>query len=391
MLNNLSALDDTLPKILILDFSGRGGISHYIFCLSNALAQAGTHVRLLTTTDFELEDRPTTCVYEKIFFPHRRRTSFFAKGLVYACSLARLMGAIRRHRPAVVHFHETKLPWIEKKILRYLKNKNVRLVLTAHDVLHPEKQKTSAALENLYQAFDRIIVHAEENRQALLRQFALESDKIQIMPHGEYTFLASDHTDQAKARQQLGIPLDKKVVLFFGYVRQYKGLHILIEAVAAASASISKLFLIIAGEAKEDFKIYQKLIEQKNLQDDTRCDLDYIPIEKVPIYFSAADVVALPYISIYQSGVVQLAYAHRRAVIATTVGGLPEIVEDQKTGYLVPPNSPEKFAEAISAAFANMGRLKRMGEEAHKTAKQKYSWVEIAKQTTEIYSELLSK
>ncbi len=390
MRNNLRAVDDILSKILILDFSGRGGISHYIFCLSNALTQAGAHVRLLTTTDFELENQPAKCEYEKIFFPHRRRNFFFAKGLVYACSLARLMVAVRRHRPALVHFHETKLPRIEKKILSFLKKHNIRLVLTAHDVLHPERQKASKSLENLYRAFDHIIVHAEENRQALLRQFDLDT-KIRIIPHGEYAFLSSKRIDKDDARQQLGIPFGKQVVLFFGYIRQYKGLQILIEALATARATIPNLFLLIVGETKENFKIYQNLIEQNNLQDHVHKTLEYVPIEKVPIYFSAADVVALPYISIYQSGVVQLAYAYRRAVIATTVGGLPEVVEDQKTGYLVPPNSPEKFADAICTAFADSDRLKKMGEDAHRTAKKKYSWTEIAKKTIEIYSELLSK
>jgi len=391
MRNNLSAVGDNLSKILILDFSGRGGISHYIFCLSNALAQAGAHVRLLTTTDFELENQPVKCAYEKMFFPHRRRVSFLGKGLVYACSLARLVWVFRREGPSLIHFHETKLPWIEKKILQHLKKKNVRLVLTAHDVLHPERQKASKSLENLYRAFDHIIVHAEENRQALLKQFNLDNTKIRIIPHGEYAFLATAQINQNLAKQQLGIPMVKQVVLFFGYIRQYKGLQILIEALATARATIPNLFLLIVGEAKENFKIYQNLIEQNNLQDHVHKILEYVPIEKVPIYFSAADVVALPYISIYQSGVVQLAYAHRRAVIATTVGGLPEVVQDRRTGYLVPPNSPGKFADAICTAFADMDRLKRMGEDAHRTAKEKYSWTEIAKQTVEIYSELLSK
>jgi glycosyltransferase involved in cell wall biosynthesis len=303
--------------------------------------------------------------------------------------LAKLFAYVRSHHPALVHVQETKLPWIEKKITSDWKKRDIHLVLTAHDLLHPEMQKKSAALQDLYANFDRIIVHAEENRQSLLKQFDLDEKAIRVIPHGEYASLASIQIEQMEARQALGIPPESKVILFFGYIRPYKGLKLLIEALASARKELPDLILLITGELKESFRSYENLIEEKKLKERVIKNLSYVPMEKTPLYFCAADVVALPYIHIYQSGVVQLAYAHKRAVIATTVGGLPEVIDDQKTGYLVPPNSPEKFAEAIFEAFSNMSRLKAMGEYAFQAAQQKYSWTQIAQATMDLYAELL--
>jgi glycosyltransferase involved in cell wall biosynthesis len=385
-----TGIANSLPVVMV-DFSGRGGISQYIFCLSHALAQQGADVRLLTTRDLELVMQTGAVKYEKILYPHRRQRSFFAKGVVYAGSLWRLLARLHTLKPALLHVHETKMPGVEKILWRYLKTKNIRLVLTAHDLFHPEKRATRGTLQEAYASFDRIIVHAEENRQTLLGAFELDSRKIRVVPHGEYSALASRPPDPAEARRRLDLPLDSKNILFFGYIRPYKGLHILLEAFAAARREDGSLRLIIAGELKEDFAAYDNFIAKNKLAAYIHKNLDYIPMESVPIYFAAADLVALPYLSVYQSGIVPLAYAHRRPVIATAVGGLPEIVEHEKTGWLVVPGSPAQFAEAIRTAFSSMTQLRKMGDAAYETARQKYSWEGIAARTLEIYDETLNE
>jgi len=384
------ANDSGRKKLVLTDFSGRGGISQYIFCLSDALARAGADLTLLTTSDFELESQAPIFRYKKIFYPHRRQRSFVAKGLVYGASLLRLLAYLRDHPTALLHAHETKVPFVEKNLLRYLKSKKICLILTAHDVLHPEWQNASTDLYEFYKSFDRIIVHAEENRQTLHKAFNLDGEKIRIIPHGEYVSLALNRLDAAEARRRLGLSPESKIVLFFGYIRHYKGLKILLEAFAEAQKKISNLFLIIAGELKENFQIYDDLIARLQLAEHIHQELRYIPMERVPIYFSAADLVALPYLRVYQSGVVQLAYAFKRPVIATSVGGLPEVVEDQRTGFLVPPNSSTRFAQAMLEAFSDMRRLATMGEYAYETAPHKYSWERIAEKTLAIYNEVLA-
>jgi len=376
--------------IMMVDFSGRGGISHYIFCLSHALAQKGANVRLLTTRDFELVSQAGVVEYEMILYPHRRQRSFFAKGMVYGGSLWRLLARLQTLKPALLHVHEIKVPVVEKRLWRYLKAKNIRLVLTAHDLFHPEKRTTRASLQEAYASFDRIIVHAEENRQTLLKNFELNGDRVRVIPHGEYGALASMPPDPAEARRSLGLPLECKAILFFGYIRPYKGLHILLEAFATAHREDANLRLIIAGELKEDFAAYDNFIAKNKLAAYIHKNLDYIPMQRVPVYFAAADLVALPYLSVYQSGIVQLAYAHRRPVIATAVGGLPEVVEPGKTGWLVAPGSPATFAEAIHQAFSDMRQLRKMGDDAYEAARRKYSWDGIAARTLEIYSEALN-
>jgi len=262
------------------------------------------------------------------------------------------------------------------------------VVCSAHNVTHHEKQAATHYLKLLYNSYDGIIAHAKDNKQKLTSSFNVIPEKIHIIPVGEYSFLAGELQDKKVARKLLGIPPDRKVVLFFGYIRKYKGIAVLLESLAIARQSLPEIFLIIAGEPKEDFSVYEQTIDRLNLGDIILSEIKYIPVEDIATYFSASDIVALPYINIYQSGILYLAYAYQRPVIATNVGGLPEVVEQNKSGFLVPPNDPTEFAGAIEKAFADLNKLDEMGQYAYQKAKQDYSWKGIAKKTVKIYEEL---
>lgn len=154
------------------------------------------------------------------------------------------------------------------------------------------------------------------------------------------------------ARKKLGLTDDKKVLLFFGYVRAYKGLMNLIEAMPILLREDEKYFLLIVGEFYESKDKYFEKIKELNIQNNVLIIDEFVPNEEVGIYYSAADVVVLPYNSATQSGILNIAYGFKKPVVVTNVGGLPELVEDGKTGFIVEPKNPEALAEGIKKYFS---------------------------------------
>jgi D-inositol-3-phosphate glycosyltransferase len=143
--------------------------------------------------------------------------------------------------------------------------------------------------------------------------------------------------------------------------------------------------LIIAGETKEDFKIYERLISDLHISHAIVKQIQYIPLEHMPRYFYASDAVVMPYRSIYQSGIVHLAFAFKRPVIATRVGGLPEVVQDGKNGFLVAKDDVQALSSTIVKALANIPALEKMGEYAFFESKKRLSWDTIAGQVADLY------
>ncbi|MEK9137166.1 MAG: glycosyltransferase, partial [Bacteroidota bacterium] len=175
--------------------------------------------------------------------------------------------------------------------------------------------------------------------------------------------------DKRDARKQLGIKAEK-VILFFGYIRKYKGLHVLLDAMNTLKSS--GIHLLAVGECYDDEQQYRDKIEAMQLQDSVSLHTDYIPNDKVGLYFSAADLVILPYLSATQSGITQIAYNFDRPVIATAVGGLAEVVLDNATGFIVPPNNAVALAQSIMRFY------EEKKEEAFtanvRQEKKKYTW-----------------
>jgi len=172
-----------------------------------------------------------------------------------------------------------------------------------------------------------------------------------------YDHLTGNKDDIKILKKNFSIKDVDKVILFFGYVRKYKGLDILIEALSLLKNQFDTLKLLIAGEFYDDKKFYTDLIDKLNLQDRIILRDEYIPNEKVKDYFLVSDVVILPYRSATQSGILNLAYGFRKPVIVTKVGGLSEFVIDESTGLIVEEAKAELIAEAIGKYFRSAGKI----------------------------------
>lgn len=193
--------------------------------------------------------------------------------------------------------------------------------------------------------------------------------KYQKIPHPIYEIFGTG-IEKTEARKRLGIA-EKPMMLFFGYVRPYKGLQVLLEAMPLILKEM-EVILYVVGEFYEKEEKYSHQIRRLGIEKNVRVVSDYVPNEEVHLYFSACDVVVLPYLSATQSGIVQIAYQFDKPVIATDVGGLTEVVINETTGFIVPPNNPEALAQAVVRFYGEKREDQFVGNV--RKEKEKYSW-----------------
>ncbi|MFC1725420.1 glycosyltransferase family 4 protein [candidate division KSB1 bacterium] len=373
-------------KIVIVDISGVGGIGHYVFSLAKAVSKLDIEFFLISPkrTDFNLASYNIPVKYKII--PHYKFNNPILKSVIYLISRLRVLFFLLRLKPDIVHFHEIKLPFLDNFIFRILKSRGIKTILTLHHLRLFDFNISKRSFSRLYSICDGLILHSEANKNALINEYSFtDTERIAVIPHGEYSALFKNAGTKNECRQKLNIEKDKNVLLFFGYIRKYKGLDILLKAFTRVIEKENNFILIVAGNPKEDMNFYYQLINEKKIEEKIQFHPRYIEMDEIPVFFTASDCVILPYRDIFQSGLALLSYAYSRPVIATRVGGLPEIVEDGKTGILVQPEDPEELAETILKTFKNKASLIEMGNYADRYSKEHFSWDRIAEDTLDFY------
>jgi D-inositol-3-phosphate glycosyltransferase len=377
----------------------RGGIAHYVALLAETLVRRGHEVRIIT---FKRQ-------YPKILFPGKSQEEAPSANsqsatlpspgpsprggeknsvtiptdiiidTVNPLTWMKAGALAAKYEPDMIIF-KYWLPFfapaygvIARTAKRQLrkKKKQTKVVFIADNVIPHEKRPGDLALTKFaFKSVDHFIVQSE----------AVERDLKSVAPNA--SFVRLDHpvyeifgqrVDRNEARKELGLPNDAPAILFFGYIRKYKGLDILLRAMPRMLQSLPELRLIVAGEyysnEAEHLALIKKLqIPEKNLILAT----DYIPNGEVGKYFSAANVCVLPYRSATQSGIVQIAYNFNTPVIATDVGGLAEIVIDGKSGSIVEEATPEAVAEKVIEFFTQ--KKEAVLTQGVIEEKKKYSW-----------------
>ncbi len=205
---------------------------------------------------------------------------------------------------------------------------------------------------------------------------------VSLKPHPIYSHFGNPNS-KTESRIKLNLHPDKKTLLFFGFIRDYKGLDLLIEASQYLNDDYQ---IIIAGEVYGNFEKYVRQIELLNAGEKFHQFIRYIDDSEVPFFFSAADVCVLPYKSATQSGIVQIAYNFDLPVIATNVGGLSEMVLDNETGLILSENSSKLLAEKIEFYFSN--HLEENFREGIRSRKSFFSWNGFAEEVVGLFNEL---
>lgn len=247
-----------------------------------------------------------------------------------------------------------------------------RVVFLCHNVVeHEASGWRSAVTRKVLGLSDGFIAHCREDSEHLRSLLGLpDESRVRVSPHPEYGHLAGRPPDRAGARRRLGLG-DEKVLLFFGFVRKYKGLEVLLESLSLILAEMP-VRLVVAGEVWRDSTGCLATLARPGIAEHVTLVPRYVPNEEVADYFEASDLVVVPYLSATQSGIVQLAYGFGKPVVATRVGGLPEAVRDGETGTLVPPSDPAALARAV-VDFFRLGRGEAMSA-AIREARGAFSW-----------------
>ncbi len=345
-------MNKKLKKIVMIGpvYPYKGGISHYTGLMYRALSKK-FQVKMVT---YKLQ-------YPKFLFKKEQKDysnkAFQIENAGYLINTADPFNCvsvamrIRKMKPDLVLFqwwHPYFAPcyWIMEKVL----GKKIKKMFVCHNVFPHERFPMDRFLTKMVlKQGDYFITQSSMDAQDLL---SVKKDaKYKQTVHPTYNAFKMKDMSKEEARNILDISKDEKVLLFFGFVREYKGLKHIINALPQITEQIKDAKLYIVGDFDGDKDQYLQLIKEKNVEDNIRIYDGYIPDNEVEKFFAASDLVVLPYESATQSGIVQIAYGFRKPVVVTNVGGLPEVVDDEKTGYVVEAFNDDKLAEAVIRFF----------------------------------------
>ncbi len=267
-------------------------------------------------------------------------------------------------------------------IARLIRKQGIKVLAITDNVIPHEKRIGDEAFARYFISSCDGYITMSQAVMNDLNKFTTSTHK-KFLLHPLYTSFGNKLNKQ-EARQKLGISNEVNLVLFFGLIRHYKGLDLLLEAFSLLPPN-SNIKLLIAGEFYEDKQPYLDIISKHQLDDKVILHGKFIANEDVKLYFSATDLVALPYRNATQSGVTQVSFHFEVPTLVTNVGGLGEIIPHEKAGYVVEPNK-ESIAAAILDYFTN-NRLPELTE-GMKKEKQKYDWQIFVNQTMNLFNEL---
>ena len=366
-------------NIVLITFLGRHGGIQYPAQLANALSKChDVTVIIPNYADITYFNERANLI--KVYAPlNPFRTLLRTFNLL---SFRNLIKRINPINPDVIHM-VIDHPWCS--IYALLLRRKYPIITTIHEPNPLSRQiggtilsiRPILVVNNKILAIisDNIIVHGKNLREYLLTKNVPDS-KVETIPHGDYSFF--------KRWEKKEIQTQKNNILFFGTITPYKGIEYLIQAEKLIKEHVSNPTITIAGEG--NIRKYEKQISQNS---NFRILNKFIPDEEVAELFQKASLVVLPYTQGSQSGVVHIAYAFKKPVVATNVGSIPEIVDDGKTGFIVPSKDSKALAEAIIRILKNSELRKEMGENAYRKMKDELSWDKNAEKTVEVYKEAI--
>lgn len=329
----------------------KGGIAHYTGLMYRALSKV-----------YDVEMLSYKFQYPTLLYKKEQRDysndTFKIENTNYAIHTANPFNWIKtakyinKQQPKMVvvqwwHPYFAPCYWLLCKLL-----KNIRILFVCHNVFPHERFPMDRLLAKMtLRQGDCYIVQSKMDADDL--QTIIENPVYKQTVHPTYNAFKIEDMSKEEGRKRLNIDTNKKVLLFFGFIREYKGLKYLIQSMSEIVNKMDDCELLVVGDfANEEEKAeYELLIQKCGVQNQIKIYGGYIPDKEVEKFFVASDLVVLPYISATQSGIVQIAYGFEKPVVVTNVGGLPDVVTDGKTGYVVEEKNPKQLANAIVTYF----------------------------------------
>lgn len=380
-----------------------GGDKPYALGLASALMAQGINLDFIGSDEVDSPQLHENSHVNFLNLRGNQRTdvSQWRKGVRVLAYYLRLLAYAATAQPRVFHIlWNNKFEFFDRTILMlYYRLLGKRIVFTAHNVNAGKRDANDSwrnrfSLKVQYRLSHRVFVHTGKMKRELMREFGVPEGKVVVIPFGINNSVPKSSITTLQARHELGISPNHKVLLFFGNIAPYKGLEYLVSALARIAGRSPDYRLVIAGRPKgcEDYwdDIRQQMsregIERRIVQ-----RIEYIPDEKVEVFFKAADVLILPYTHIFQSGVLFLGYNFGLPVIAADVGSLKEDIVEGKTGFVFEPGDAADLARKIEAYFAHelFKDLEQRREEIAEYAARRYSWSEVGEATHRVYQTVM--
>jgi glycosyltransferase involved in cell wall biosynthesis len=369
--------------------------------LCDGLSEAGCDATLVTT-DFDYVGWENETSYEKseLFYDITNRlyssmdSSWHRKvlkGGEHIVDSILLIRYLERLDPDVIHVQWLPLPAVDQFFVERLKH-IAPVVYTVHDTT-PYHGATPSRLQvwgiqSVPEKFNRLIVHTDEAKEELTER-GIAAAKISVVPHGVLRYPGNERSPSEPSSSSTS---NENVVLFFGGIKDYKGIDILLRAFSELHTETrERTTLKIAGSSSTSVDDLQELATELGIENRIDWDIRYIPDEIVPQLFETADVVVFPYRNADQSGALMTALPYGKPIIASDVGGFADVLEEGTHGHLVEPNDHSALSEALEDVLTAESKRNRMGEEVRNLATNTYSWQEIAHQTIEIYDNLTAE
>jgi glycosyltransferase involved in cell wall biosynthesis len=391
-----------VPQITVALLTG-GGDRPYAYGLATELMARGIGLDLIGSDDL---DSPVFhgkqgVNYLNLRGDQRSEASLTKKITRVLLFYLRLIRYAATAKPEIFHIlWNNKFQFFDRTLLTlYYKLLGKKIILTVHNVNANVRDSRDSALNRRtlrfqYQHADHIFVHTQEMKAELSKEYGVSESRVTVIPFGINNSVPNTSLSPDQAKEMLGLRKDEKAILFFGNIAPYKGLEYLVSAYQDIAARRSDFKLIIAGRPKGFEKYWADVHER--IQADVQSGRillrkEYISDEETEVFFKAADVLALPYRYIYQSGVLFLGYSFGLPVLAADVGSLKEEIVVGETGFVFKPEDPVDLARAIEDYFSSNLFLNLSGRRAEirDYAMKKNSWTAVGQSTMRVYAKAL--
>ena len=383
------------PKVAIIS-SLTGGLGHYCAHLAQPLSNY-CNIKFITYPQLDLTGAVTKEITDS-FIKRYIKWPRFDLDEDNSQSILNISDYLKSRDIKLINIHiattiKRKINYFTTFILYMKKANKAKFVFTLHDVLpFDEDRKLIKLLKMFYSLADYFTVGNELEKEKLMKYFKISESKIKVVPHGIYNLFDRGLYNQQMARSYLNLPKDKKIILFFGFLREYKGFDYLIKAARILQKKGDKFIVYVASglkyATKDIVEKNLKLINKFNLQDNFLLNLTYLDALDLEAVFKASDVVALPYTHASQSGVMMMAFGFKKPVVITS-NFYDKVWVDNKAGLVAKARDEASLAENLSVLINDDTKLKEYGQYGYTYSLNKLGWDAIAKQYFDIYKKLL--
>lgn len=385
-------------RIVFLEPAGKGGMIHYAYQLCRALAASGADVTLITATNYELDALEAPFRVEKtieLWDPKPsgeistswwrvlgRKLRRVTRAVRYYREWFRQIDRVRELKPDVVLIGDIRFPF-DLFPLTFLRRAAKRVADICHNV-HPfasagtfDRSRVQRFFyRRIYKLFDAVFVHYERNRAEFLESFGVDRSRVGVIVHGNediFRELRTPGVTAATLRKRIGIG-DEPVVLFFGTLSRYKGVDVLLDAFPRVHRETGAR-LVLAGFPFHDFDL---AAHKARAGEGVTWVPEYIDSGDVAAWMELASVIVFPYRDIYQSGAVHVAQTFGVPTIASAVGAFQDVIQQESSGLLVPPQDADALADALLRLLRDPALAARLGTRMREDGQGPFAWSTIA-------------